>query len=182
MKVLIVGAGIGGLTLAGFLKDSEIDFEIVEKRTDWNSQGFSLGLWNNGRNILKKLGLEEKFDKAGSRIREYRVCDGRGKVLRVYNLSTFYGEYGLAYTHVDRTALHEWLFELVPKEKVRLGVAIQAINQKTNGVEVVFTTGEMKVYDLVVGSDGIHSKVRELAFGTNFESFDNWRVWYAWID
>ncbi len=182
MKVLIVGAGIGGLTLAGFLKDSQIDFEMVERKADWNAQGFSLGLWNNGRNILKKLGLEEKFDKVGSRIQTYRICDGKGVILRTYNLSEFYSQYGLAYTHVDRALLHDWLFELIPKERVRLGVAVEAITETRSGVSVAFTMGEVKTYDLVVGSDGIHSQVRELVFGKNFEIFDDWRVWYAWID
>ena len=182
MKVLIVGAGIGGLTLAGFLKDSAIDVEIIEKKSVWNTQGFSLGLWNNGRNILAKLGLAERFDKEGSRIRYYCIHDGKGRLLRRYNLSEFYAQYGLAYTHIDRTALHGWLLDLVGREKVRLGITISAIHPKDNQVEVSFSTGEIKSFDVVVGADGIHSMVRDLAFGTTYESFDDWRVWYAWID
>ena len=68
MKILIVGAGIGGLTLAAFLRDSNIEYDIVEKAPDWSHQGYSLSLWNNGRNILRKLDLAEKFDSCGTRI------------------------------------------------------------------------------------------------------------------
>ncbi|MEK7106464.1 MAG: NAD(P)-binding protein, partial [Patescibacteria group bacterium] len=47
MKILIVGAGIGGLSLAAFLKDSNIDYDIIEKCPNWDHQGYSLSIWNN---------------------------------------------------------------------------------------------------------------------------------------
>jgi len=182
MKILIVGAGIGGLTLGAFLKDSSIDFDIVEKSNNWNVQGFSLGLWNNGRHILSKLGLADKFDKEGSRIHNYRICDGKGNLLLNYNLHEFYALYGVAYTHIHRSSLHNWLLDLVGKEKVQLDAHIKSIQQKERNIQVEFQTGEIKVYDLVVGADGIHSEVRSLIFKKEYEVFDNWRVWYAWID
>lgn len=182
MRVLIVGAGIGGLTLAGFLKDSSVEFEIVDKVSSWDTQGFSIGLWNNGRHILAKLGLADKFDKEGSHIKHYRVCDSSGKLLRKYDLSEFYTQYGLAYTHISRTSLHNWLLGLVEKEKIALETQIKSIEQVTDGVKVEFNSGKIKNYDFVIGADGIHSKVRSLVFGDRFESFDNWRVWYVWIN
>ena len=61
MKILIVGAGLGGLTLAAFLKKLDIDFDIIEKCKDWKEKGYSLGMWNNGRNILKKTWFGRKI-------------------------------------------------------------------------------------------------------------------------
>jgi 2-polyprenyl-6-methoxyphenol hydroxylase-like FAD-dependent oxidoreductase len=168
MKILIVGAGIGGLTLANFLKESSIEFDIIDKAKDWSALGYSIGLWNNGRNILEKLGLSDVFDKHGNRARYYQICDGKGKVLRRYDLSEFYSEYALAYTHISRDLLHTILLERLGKEKISMGTTIDTLN--------------LEKYDLIVGADGIHSKVREKYFGTAFEKFDNWRVWYAWID
>ncbi len=182
MRILIVGAGIAGLTLAAFLKDSNIDFQIIDKQHNWDSQGFSIGLWNNGRNILAKLGLADKFDKQGNHINFYRVCDGKGKLIRSYNLKNFYSEYGTAYTHIDRTSLHRWLRDLINPSKVRLGMTIDSILENDTGVEVVFSDGEKAAFDFVIGADGIHSKIRNLYFTENCERFDNWRVWYAWVD
>lgn len=82
MKILIVGAGIGGLTLAGFLKDSSIEYDLIEKAPSIKGQGYSLCIWNNGRRILQKLGLGEEFDKAGCPVHYYCVRDGKGKLLR----------------------------------------------------------------------------------------------------
>jgi FAD-dependent urate hydroxylase len=182
MKILIVGAGIGGLTLASFLKDSAIDFDIVERSKNLDLQGFSIGLWNNGRHILSKLGLAEKFDKEGSKIHHYKICDGKGKILKDFDLHDFYSSYGIGYTHISRASIHSWLLDIVGREKIQLDSHILAIKDTGKEVEVEFQTGEKKIYDLVAGGDGIHSQVRKLVFGGEYEVFDNWRVWYAWIN
>lgn len=182
MRILIVGAGLAGLTLTAFLENFEVECELVDKVDNWNSLGFSIGLRNNGRHILNKLGLGEKFDKTGNRIRIYKVCDGKGKVLREYNLSEFYETYGIAYTHIRRDVLHSWLRELIPPSKIKLGKTFKKIEEKDNQVKVAFNDSSEAQYDLVVGADGIHSPIREMIWGNSFEVYDNWRVWYAWID
>ncbi len=170
MKILIVGAGIGGLTLAAFLKRLNIDFEIVEKRTDTDKQGYSLGIWDNGRDILRKLGIEEKLDETGKRIKNFIICNGTGKILKNYNLQDLYTTYGSAYTHLDRTALLGWLTDLVGKERINRGITIDSKDQ-------------LKNYDLVVAADGVHSKVREISFGDiEYEHYSEWRLWLTWID
>ncbi len=181
MKILIVGAGIGGLTLAGFLKDSSIEYDIIEKAPAFKGQGYSLGIWHNGRRILEKLGLAEEFDKVGCRINNYLFLDGKGNLLLKYDLSKFYSEYGMAYTNISRTALHDMLLNLVGDKKVKFGCTVERIVQESDKVQVKFTFGEAKVYDLVVGADGIHSEIRSKIFGGDFEKFDDWRVWYAWV-
>lgn len=68
------------------------------------------------------------------------------------------------------------------KERIHLNTHITSIHQDDHGVEVEFETGEKKIYDIVVGADGIHSTVRTMVFGNDYESFDDWRVWYVWIE
>ncbi|MEK7120800.1 MAG: NAD(P)/FAD-dependent oxidoreductase [Patescibacteria group bacterium] len=170
MKVLIVGAGIGGLTLGAFLKKLNIDFDIVEKCTDWNKQGYSIGIWDNGRDILEKLGLADKFDKEGQKIRDFIICSGKGKLLKRYDLSEFYSEYGSAYTHLNRKSLHDWLLELVGDNKVRLGTTIESLEQ-------------MQGYDVVIAADGVHSQVRSLVFSKkDCEHYSEWRVWLTRVN
>ncbi len=170
MKILIVGAGMGGLALAAFLKKFDLDFDIVEKSANWKRQGYSLGMWDNGRDILKKLGLEEKFDKFGEQIKEFVICNGNGQVIRNYNLGDFYLKYGSAYTHIDRNLLHSWLLELAGANKIKLNTPLQNLDQ-TNS------------YDVVVGADGVHSQVRNLIFSDNdYEHYSQWRAWFIRID
>jgi 2-polyprenyl-6-methoxyphenol hydroxylase-like FAD-dependent oxidoreductase len=181
MKILIVGAGIGGLTLAAFLQDSNIEYEIIEKSTDWNHQGFSLSLWNNGRHILCKLGLQDIFDKNSTRINDYYIYNGKGKLIRKYSLSDFYSSYGIALNLTSRADLHNWLIGKVDQSKIQMNTSVEEVVQKDNKSIVRFSTGETQEYDLVVGADGIHSNIRHLVFGGEIKASNVWRVWYMWV-
>jgi len=77
MKILIVGGGIAGLTLASFLRDTEIEYDIVERMPDWSKHGYIIGVWDSGRDILRKLGLAEAFDKAGAKADHVSIRNGR---------------------------------------------------------------------------------------------------------
>ncbi len=182
MRILISGAGIGGLALAGFLRESGIECEIVEKCKDWEHQGYLMGMWGNGRRMLGKLGLAEKLDEAGERIRLYSIRDGAGRVLRDYNLHRFYENFGIALTLVERGDLHTWLLGTADASKVRMGVVIESMQEDAEEVSVSFSDGTKGNYDAVIGADGIHSKVRDLVFIEDLESYTGWRAWYAWIE
>ena len=183
MRILIVGGGIGGLTLAGFLKDSDIDYKIIEKKTDWNHEGYSIGLWNNARNILAKLGLAEEFDKYGVHVKSMKICDGNGKILRTYSLKKFYENYGMGHVSIRRLDLHNWLFSRVDASKVVMSSRVVSIkNLEDKKVEVVFSNGSTEVFDAVVGADGVHSEIRSMYFKTDTEKYVNWRTFWMWAD
>ena len=182
MKILIVGGGLGGLTLASFLNESGVDYEIVERSSDWVIKGYSIGFWNNGRNILKKLGLAENFDANSHGVKNYSICNGKGKLLRKYNLSEFYSSYGMSLALIDRGLLHGWLLQKVSQQKIKMNTAIVSIFQDNDKVSVGFSDNSKADYDLVVGADGLHSTVRSLLFKEVVEEKDDWRLWYAWID
>src|SRR5262245_58030030 len=100
LKIMIVGAGLGGLALAAFLDACEIEYSIIEKRTVWDHEGYCLGIWNNGRHMLRKLGLADRVDKTEVPFQTLLICDGKGNALRSYNLAHFYSEFGMAYSHI----------------------------------------------------------------------------------
>lgn len=181
LKILIVGAGLGGLALAGFLDDCGIEYCILEKRTAWDHEGYCLGLWNNGRNMLRKLGLADRLDESEVPFQTLLICDGRGNRLRSYDLSRFYDEFGMAYSHVRRADLHQWLVGCTAC-KVRMGTSIISLLEKEDRVSVRLSDGTEEHFDLVVGADGVHSFVRDLCFREHVESYTDWRAWYAWVD
>jgi 2-polyprenyl-6-methoxyphenol hydroxylase-like FAD-dependent oxidoreductase len=180
MKILIVGGGIGGLTLAAFLEGSRVEYEIVEKAAT-EPAGFLLVLWDNARDILKKLGLAERFDAEGTAIHQYSMRDGKGRVLKNYNLKNFYVNYGTAITMVARRDLCHWLMGKVNAGKIRSGVTVTAIVGNANSVSVTFSTGETREYDAIIGADGVHSTVRSQLFTKEAEAYENWRNWWVWV-
>lgn len=183
MKILILGAGIGGLTCAAFLKECGIECEIIEKAKSWDRQGYSLGMWDNGRDILKKLGLEDFFDREGERIKNYYLYTGEGKLIKKFNLEKFTVDYGSSYTHINRAKLHDQLLNKVGAEKISLNTTLTSLQQTDNKVKVILSNGQEKEYDLVIGADGIHSQVRKLVFDpTDAEHYKEWRAWFFWVD
>jgi 2-polyprenyl-6-methoxyphenol hydroxylase-like FAD-dependent oxidoreductase len=181
LKILIVGAGLGGLALASFLDDCEVEYSIIEKCPQWCDEGFALGLWNNGRHILRKLGLAHWVDETEIAFQSVVICDGKGNKLRSYNLSRFYSEFGMAYSHVRRADLHRWLLGRVAR-KVHMGTSLASMEEKEDGVTVWLSDGTHDRFDLVVGADGVHSTVRDCCFQRHLESYTDWRAWYVWVD
>src|SRR3989344_2845045 len=111
MRILIVGAGVAGLTLASFLRDTEIEYDIVEKVPDWSKQGYLIGIWDSGRDILRKLGLAAVFDKTGAKAHHVSIRTGGGVLVRDIDLSRFYSSYGSAARLLARSDVHAWLLE-----------------------------------------------------------------------
>ena len=168
LKVLIVGAGLGGLALAGFLDQCDVEYSIIEKCPEWNHEGYALGLWNNGRHMLRKLGLADRLDKTEICFQTILICDGKGNRLRSYNLSHFYAEFGMAYSHIRRADLHQWLLERVGRS-VRMGTSLTSLQETEDGVSVQLSDGTEERFDLLVGADGVHSTVRGCCFQKQLE-------------
>ena len=181
LKILIVGAGLGGLALAGFLDNCEIEYSIIEKCPEWRHEGFALGLWNNGRHILRKLGLAHWVDENEIAFQSVVVCDGKGNKLRSYNLAHFYAEFGMAYSHIRRADLHQWLLGRAARS-VRMGISLTSLHEYEDAVRVQLSDGTEERFDLVVGADGVHSTVRSCCFQKALEWYTDWRAWYVWVD
>ena len=181
MKVLIVGSGISGLTLAAFLESFNVEYEIIEKCKVIDQKGFYLVAWDNVRDILKKLGLAEQFDASGVRIQNYSIRDGEGRVIRNYDLRDFYVNYGSAITMLNRESLRNWLLSKINPSRIATGLVIEKITERDSGVSVRLSNQNVKEYDVVVGADGIHSSIRSLTFKKEAERYEDWRCWWLWV-
>ncbi|MBV9159042.1 MAG: FAD-dependent monooxygenase [Candidatus Kaiserbacteria bacterium] len=182
MRALIVGGGIGGLTLAAFLQNSNVEYDIIEKAPDWDHMGFLVSIWDSGRDILRKLGLAEEFDRLGCRADQYIIRDGKGRALLTIDLEELIVNYGSSVTIIERAALHNLLRSKVDQTRLRMSTTMQSAEQTNDKVAVTFSDGSRQEYDIVVGADGVHSQVRNLAFRDAAEEYENWRIWYTWID
>ena len=181
MKILISGGGMGGIMLAALLEQRGIGCEIVERASDWNSQGYSLGVWSNTRTLFAELGMAAEFDSAGVRMRTYDLFDTTGRPLRSVRFDRFYERYGMAYTQVSRQALHSLALSRVERARIRHGVEIQSLSQAADKVEIRLSDGTAGAYDLIVGADGIGSTLRKTVFGPGHQRWIGWRAWYVFV-
>lgn len=176
MKILIVGAGFGGLALAAYLQRDGHTVTVVEKNKDRKQMGFVIGLWSNGIHTLEPFGVIERIQQISIPITEELIRDKTGTIIAKMDYRPLIDRYGSVFLllHSD---LHEILRELTEGVPIHFETKVDALEEKQHGVSVTLSDGTQEDYDLVVGADGIHSQVRELLFGKEGFSYSGLRIW-----
>ena len=181
MRVLIVGAGIAGLSLAAMLRFRGIEPPLVEKATPDQDGGYVIGLWPMGTRVLHGLNLYEEFAREALPMHTYRLCDGKGDPIKEFSLDRIAAEFGYIGL-LERQQLIRLLRSRVSPESIRWGVTVEALAQSRDEVRVTLRDGTSHGCDLVVGADGIHSRVRDLIAGPSPHWNTNWGLWGWWVD
>jgi salicylate hydroxylase len=182
--IAIVGAGIGGLTLALSLAKSGYRVDVYEQAAELLELGAGVQIAPNGTRILRHLGLEDAL-LAGGAVR------AAGKEVRIWNTGETWplfdlGEdslrrFGAPYWLVHRGDLHRELLSAVNRQApgaVHTGYRLRSFEQSDDGVTLHFANGASAQADLMIGADGVHSVVRNALFTeqkTEFTGLVAWR-------
>lgn len=178
MKVLIVGAGFGGLALAAYLQREGHMVSIVEKKQDRPQAGFVIGLWKNGIHTLEPFGVVERIQQVGVPIAEEVIRDQTGTIVARMDYQSLIDRYGPVFLLLH-TDLHQILRELTEGVPIDFGTTVSTIEEGQHYVSVTLSDGTQEDFDLVVGADGIHSQVRQLLFGDEGLTFSGLRIWFS---
>src|SRR6266851_869723 len=173
MRVIVIGAGIGGLTQVLTLRRAGIEAAVYEQALELREVGAGIQISPNATRILHRLGLEEPMRRAGvspAAILMRRWDDGR-LIARHPLAGECEREFGAPYYHFHRAELLEILAGALPRGSLHLDHRCVGLNQRGGRVEVGFHNGVSAEAHVVVGADGIHSTVRELIFGVETARF-----------
>jgi 2-polyprenyl-6-methoxyphenol hydroxylase-like FAD-dependent oxidoreductase len=179
-RILIVGGGIAGLTLATALHRHGLPAELVEHSTAWDATGAGILLHANGVRMLRALGLSEAVEQAGTIVRRWRFFDQQGEVLCDIDLEELWRGVGPC-IGVERPRLQEILLDGAAAVPCRLGTSLTSLTQDEKHVSVGMSSGEARDYDLVVGADGIYSTVRRLTLGSVPPGYTGLMVWRSLV-
>ncbi|WP_083931719.1 FAD-dependent monooxygenase [Nocardiopsis salina] len=162
MHIAVVGAGIAGLTLGAALSRSGIRCRIYEQAPRLSAVGAGIQLAPNAVHPLQRLGLTEHLRAVGTAVQaiERRQWNDGHVVSRTRLGAECQDLFGAPYYTLHRADLHRGLLELLPRGTVSLGAALTAAVEHNRGVTLRFDDGSTAEADMVVGADGIRSKVR----------------------
>ncbi|MBS1675247.1 MAG: FAD-dependent monooxygenase [Actinobacteria bacterium] len=185
LRVLIVGAGIAGLTLAQLLRRDGLHPVVVDRAQDGTHPGYMLALMPLVDRALDDVGVHEEYRRRSTTLDRFTFHGHRGPILRSDPLGEVLLPYG-DYRGIDRGALIEVL--TTHGCPVSFGTTVDAVRRDGDTSVAAFvdrdgaTIGDAG-FDLVVGADGLHSRMRTLLpVGTVTGVDTGWSGWVAWVD
>ncbi|WP_316765942.1 FAD-dependent monooxygenase [Streptomyces sasae] len=167
-KIAILGGGIGGLAAAAFLREKGFDSDVYEQAAALTEVGAGLVIAPNAARLLRRLGVLERFVKRAVRMEigwEFRRWEN-GAVLSAENLQEgcirLYGEHTYA---AHRADLLDALRSAVPEHSVHLGKRCVSVEFEGDQAVLRFEDGDTIRPDVLIGADGVHSRVRGAVVG-----------------
>lgn len=166
MRILISGAGFAGLTLAYWLAYWGFEPTILESAPGLRRGGYVIDFWGAGFDIADRMDLLPEIRRRGYMFREVRIVNRSGKRVAGFPVDAFDRMTGGRYVSLPRGELAATIFDKIEgKVETIFGDSVDRLEQTDRGVEVSFESRGVREFDLVVGADGLHSRVRELVFG-----------------
>lgn len=165
-RVLISGIGISGPTLAFWLQRAGFEPVLIERSPQLRRGGYVIDFWGRGYEIAERMGIAAEIAGAGYHVRELRVVDDNGRRPAGFDAKVFSRLSGGRYVSLRRSDLSRLLFDTIRREtETVFGEEIVSLSDEASHVDVVLRKGGRRSFDLVIGADGLHSNVRQLAIG-----------------
>ncbi|WP_369806474.1 FAD-dependent oxidoreductase [Mycobacterium sp. E3198] len=160
LRILVIGAGVSGISIArGLLRDGH-DVTVFEQRADTRAGGGAVTVWPNGAAVLRQLGVD--MDGAGQPLSRVRVQTSRGRRLATLDVTAMADRLGEPVRMVPRRLLLDRLSDGFPVDRIRCNARAVEVAPAPGGAEVRFEDGSVARGDVVIGADGLHSILRDV--------------------
>ncbi|WP_136586235.1 FAD-dependent urate hydroxylase HpxO [Microbacterium hydrothermale] len=162
MKVIVIGAGVGGTSAALALQKLGHDVVVYDRMRENRPVGAALSLWSNGVKVLNWLGLGPQVAALGGRMDDMAYYDGHtGDEMCRFSLAPVTAQTGQRPYPVARADLQQLMMDAVGPDNIRLGKQLTGVSETDGVVTAVFADGSSDTADLLIGADGARSLVRD---------------------
>jgi 2-polyprenyl-6-methoxyphenol hydroxylase-like FAD-dependent oxidoreductase len=162
-RVIIAGAGIGGLTTAAALQQAGVETVVLERRHEPGAllTGGGFMLWHNAFLALREIGLDDLVAKMGQEIDTHLFRSDRDRTLAAWPVAEAAERIGAPAMVLRRSVLNSVLMEAVGPS-VRMGAGVVSYQQDDDGVTVHLADGSVERGQVLIGADGLRSTVRDV--------------------
>ncbi|KAG0370283.1 hypothetical protein BGX24_002069 [Mortierella sp. AD032] len=160
-RVLIVGAGLAGLTLGMLLNKADIPFDIYERATLIKPHGSAMYFNCTTASMFRQCGIYEEFAALGKCVSTVQMCREDRQVDFKMEFGDQDKEFGARGYIIPRPQMHDLLLRQIPEERLHFGSKVLTIETDDNGVSIHCSDGSVVRGDILVGADGAYSAVRQ---------------------
>lgn len=162
-KILVVGASLAGPAVCYWLKRFGFSPTLIEKHHEIRKGGYAIDIRGIAVDLAKQMGIYDKCCEMRTQLQSGRYVDAMGNTLFEEEGEKFGFRQGEE-VEVVRGDLVQILMDTIPDVPCHFDQSIQDIQQTDDGVTVTFKDGRNEQFDLVIGTDGLHSSTRRLVF------------------
>lgn len=166
MKVAISGAGIAGPTLAYWLLRAGHEPVLIERAPRFRTGGYMIDFWGVGYTVAERMGILEGVRAAGYQLEQVRMVDANGRRIGGFSANVFRKLTDDRFTSLPRGELARQIYASIERSvETVFDDSIASLDARPSAIHIELERGPARSFDLVIGADGLHSRVRELAFG-----------------
>jgi 2-polyprenyl-6-methoxyphenol hydroxylase-like FAD-dependent oxidoreductase len=170
MRIVINGIGVAGPALGYWLNRWGHEVLLVEEAPRLRAGGYIVDFWGIGYDIAERMGLINEIRSLGYQVREVRFVDAKGRKRGGFNVDVFSRMTDDRFTSVRRSDISATMYRAIEgKVETIFGDSVAGIEEEGDRVHVRFDHAAEREVDLVIGADGLHSRVRDLVFGPKSE-------------
>ncbi|MEG3131916.1 FAD-dependent monooxygenase [Pantoea cypripedii] len=175
-RIAIVGAGLGGLAAGSLLQKAGFNVQVYEQSPAFSRLGAGIHMGPNVLKVFRRMGIEQQLEDLASHPDFWFSRDGEtGEYLSRIPLGEFARkEYGAAYVTVHRGDLQAMQMTSLLPGTVHFGKCLSSVEDSGSDVVLRFQDGSEERADIVIGADGINSKLREHLLGAEAPTYSGW--------
>lgn len=159
LRIAIIGAGIGGLTAAIALRANGVDATVYEQADELKALGAGVAIATNGSRILSHLGVGDALANVAGPVTHYQFRTWQAEPIAGEPSTLSFGDPARTW-FLHRGEFQQVLADALPSDALHLGRSCVGATEHSGGVRVEFADGSTVDADLLIGADGIHSRLQ----------------------